>query len=121
MGALVVLVAVQVSMLGSYLPPLPGLGVAVGVGLNFPVGSADSIMVAEGDGCGTAFALAVPVGAANCACCVSLAFRSEKLSSPPQIIISAPVQTAVWRSRRDGALLVLVAVQLSLPGSYLPP
>ena len=39
---------------------------------------------------------------------------------PPQTIISLPVQTAVCQ-KRAGAPLVLVAVQLSVPGSYLPP
>src|SRR5438552_6413762 len=42
-------------------------------------------------------------------------------SSPPQTIISLPVQTAVCLSRASGALVVLVAVQLSVPGLYLPP
>ena len=40
---------------------------------------------------------------------------------PPQIIISFPVQTAVWENRAEGALVVLVAVQISVPGLYLPP
>ena len=40
---------------------------------------------------------------------------------PPQMIISLPVQTAVCTVRRLGALMVLVAVQLSVPGLYLPP
>src|ERR1051326_2198867 len=109
LGSSVVLVALQASTLGSYRPPVPGVVVPVGVGLNFPVGSADSITVAEGDGCGTAFALAVPLGAANCACCVLL-------GNPPQTIISLPVHTAVLPVRALGALFVLVAVQLSMPG-----
>jgi hypothetical protein len=41
--------------------------------------------------------------------------------SPPQTIISLPVHTAVLPSRADGALVVLVAVQLSVLGLYLPP
>ena len=41
--------------------------------------------------------------------------------TPPQTIISLPVQTAVWKSRAEGALVVLVAVQLSVLGLYLPP
>jgi hypothetical protein len=41
--------------------------------------------------------------------------------SPPQTIISLPVQTAVETYRAVGALVVLVAVQLSVPGLYLPP
>src|SRR5262245_52576245 len=40
---------------------------------------------------------------------------------PPQTIISLPVQTAVCCSRRMGALLIPVAVQLSVLGLYRPP
>ena len=40
---------------------------------------------------------------------------------PPQTIISLPVQTAVCIARAAGALVVLVAVQLSVLGLYLPP
>ena len=43
------------------------------------------------------------------------------LVSPPQTIISLPVQTAVCKFRPPGALVVLVAVQLSVLGLYLPP
>jgi hypothetical protein len=35
---------------------------------------------------------------------------------PPQTIISLPVNTAVCWNRPSGALVVLVAVQLSVPG-----
>jgi hypothetical protein len=49
-------------------------------------------------------------------------FKKTKLSpSPPQTIISLPVQTAVWRYRAAGAFVVLVAVQLSISGWYFPP
>ena len=41
--------------------------------------------------------------------------------TPPHTIISVPVQTAVWPSRASGALTVLVAVQVSVVGLYLPP
>ena len=41
--------------------------------------------------------------------------------SPPQTIISLPVQTAVGNSRRSGALAVLMAVQEFVLGLYLPP
>ena len=74
MGTLVVLVAVQVSVPGTYFPPV----------FKKPVLKSDP-------------------------CC------------PPQTIISPPVQTAVGRYRPLGALLVDVAVQLSVPGLYLPP
>jgi hypothetical protein len=40
---------------------------------------------------------------------------------PPQTIISLPVQTAVCEMRPAGALASLVAVQLSVLGSYLLP
>jgi hypothetical protein len=40
---------------------------------------------------------------------------------PLQTIISLPVQIAVWSNRAEGALLVVVAVQLSVLGLYLPP
>ena len=39
----------------------------------------------------------------------------------PQAIISLPVYTAVWEKRAASALVVLVAVQLLVPGLYLPP
>ena len=42
-------------------------------------------------------------------------------SCPPQMIISLPVQTALWTARATGALILLVAVQLLLPGLYRPP
>ena len=42
-------------------------------------------------------------------------------STPPQTIISVPVQIAVCSSRAAGALAVLVVVQLSLLGTYLQP
>ena len=41
--------------------------------------------------------------------------------NPPQTIISLPVQTAVWSVRASGALVVLVAVQVSVLGLYRPP
>jgi hypothetical protein len=41
--------------------------------------------------------------------------------APPQTIISLPVQTAVCKDRLSGALVVLVAIQLSVVGLYLPP
>ena len=41
--------------------------------------------------------------------------------NPPQTIISLKVHTAVCLLRPEGAFVVLVAVQLSVPGSYRPP
>jgi hypothetical protein len=40
---------------------------------------------------------------------------------PPQTIIRLPVHTAVCRDRAAGALVVPVAVQLSVLELYLPP
>src|SRR5262249_60834852 len=40
---------------------------------------------------------------------------------PPQTIISLLLQMAVWNHRPAGALVVLVAVQVSVLGLYLPP
>src|SRR5262245_16643723 len=45
----------------------------------------------------------------------------EAAVSPPHTIISLPLQTAVCTLRPAGALVVLVAVQLSVLGLYLPP
>src|SRR5213593_3928443 len=42
-------------------------------------------------------------------------------SVPPHTTIALPVHTAVWKNRPVGASAVLVAVQLSAPGLYLPP
>src|SRR5215813_2996937 len=46
---------------------------------------------------------------------------SGYVSHPPQTSIWLPVQTAVASSRKAGASAVLVAVQLFVLGSYLPP
>ena len=49
-------------------------------------------------------------------------FDGKRFSrSPPQTIISLPVQTAVWKCRASGALAVLVAVQEFVLGLYRPP
>src|SRR5437879_8259781 len=51
-------------------------------------------------------------------------FNSWKpLSSkyPPQTIISLPVHTAVCSARAEGALVILVAIQLFAAGRYSPP
>jgi len=70
-GTFVLLVAIQPSVFGSYLPPV--------------------------------FTVLPP------------------LFSPPQTIISLPVQTVVCKNRLVGTLMMLVAVQLSVSGLYLPP
>ena len=49
---------------------------------------------------------------------LSKAVTAEK---PPQTIISLPVQIVVCEARASGALVVLVAAQLSVVGLYLAP
>ena len=82
------------------------MGVGVGVGL----GVGDTVGVGVG-------------GGPDCAQYLAPVFVSVTLeeNAPPQIIISVPVHTAVWKSRAGGALLRLVAAQVSVAGSYLPP
>ena len=74
-------------------------------------------------GLGVIIAVAVGVGAPAWAQYLPPVSKSSKLPlrAPPQAIISLPVHTAVWEKRAAGALVVLVAVQLSVPGLYLPP
>jgi hypothetical protein len=48
-------------------------------------------------------------------------YEGDPNKLPPQMIISLSVQTAVCPSRADGALAVLVIVQLSVVGLYLAP
>jgi hypothetical protein len=84
-GASVVLVAAQVSVLGLYLPPVPG-----GVGVGVPVAVAVGLGVIGGGSEG------VGVGAESCALYPPTMFGSLALSPiPPQTIISLSVQTAV--------------------------
>jgi hypothetical protein len=71
---------------------------------------------------GLAVAVGVGVGGGpDCAQYLPPVFKSLVASSPPQTIISLPLQTAEWINRAEGALVVVVAVQLSVPGAYLPP
>src|SRR5215469_9779044 len=75
-------------------------------------------------GVGVPVAVGVGVGVAAPACAQYLPPVFKKLllvSLPPQTIISLPDQTAVWPTRASGALAVLVLVQLSALGLYLPP
>ena len=79
------------------------------------VGVAVAVAVAVGVGVG------VGVGALDWAQYLPPVLKTLMRLYPPQTIISLPVQTAVCEKRAVGAPLVLVAVQLSVPGSYLPP
>jgi hypothetical protein len=46
---------------------------------------------------------------------------STEVATPPQTIMSLPVHTAVCCHRALGALVMLVAVQVSVLALYLPP
>ena len=70
---------------------------------------------------GVAVGVGVGVEEPDCAQYFAPVLKTLTLLYPPQTIISPPVQTAVCQKRAAGAPLVLVAVQLSVPGSYLPP
>ena len=72
-------------------------------------------------GVAVAVGVGVGVGEPDWAQYLPPVFKTLMRSSPPQTIISLKVQTAVSRSRAEGALVVLVAVQLFVPGLYLPP
>ena len=90
--------------------------VAVGVGEGVNVAVAVAVAV------GLAVAVGVGVGGGPvCAQYLPPVFKTLVPSSPPQTIISPPVHTAVCLSRAVGAPVVLVAVQLSALGLYLPP
>ena len=47
-------------------------------------------------------------------------FNPPLVPTPPQTIISLPIQTAVWKCRASGALVVLVAVQVFSAGIVSP-
>ena len=103
-----------------------GVGVGLAVAVAVAVGVAVAVAVAVGVGLnvavGVGLAVGVGVGEPDCAQYLPPVLRgSLPPSRPPQIIISLPVQAAVCETRPMGALVVLVAVQLSVSGSYLPP
>src|SRR5437870_2287902 len=94
-----------------WMTPLShGVGVDVGVGVGLAIAEGVGLGVGVGVGPGGAAQYFPPV--------------LKKLptpTDPPQTIISLPVQTTVCDSRAAGAFVVLVAVQLSVLGSYRPP
>jgi hypothetical protein len=91
-----------------------GLGVIVTVGAAVGVAVAIAVGVGVTDGVG--------VGVVTCPQYLPpVSKKSNPPGVPPQAIISLPVHTAVWEKRAAGALAVLVAVQLLVPGLYLPP
>ena len=92
-----------------------GLGLGVGLGGTVAVGVTVAVRV------GVAVGVGVGVEEPDCAQNLPPVLKTLTLLYPPQTIISPPVQTAVCQKRAAGAPLVLVAVQLSVAGSYLPP
>jgi hypothetical protein len=112
-GAPVVLMLLQLSVLGLYLAafsPHTIISVPVHI-LGPPLVGAPVVLVA--------YQLSVP------GLYLPPVFKywnpSGDQNPPPQTIISVPVHTAVWDSRKKGAFTVVVAVQLSRLGLYLPP
>src|SRR4030095_14647783 len=121
-GALVLLVATQLSVLGLYLPPvfnsLPSKSNPPQTIISVSVHTAVCALRAEG-----ALVVLVAFQLSVLGLYLPPVFKLQEPShpSPPQMIISFPVQTAVCPTRPAGALVVLVAVQLSVLGLYLPP
>ena len=102
-----------------------GVGVGLGVGVTVAEGVAVAVIVGVavgvGVGVGVAVDVGVGVGAPDFAQYLPPVLRLLPLSSPPQTIISLPLQIAVCSSRALGAFVVLVTVQPSVLGLYLPP
>jgi hypothetical protein len=108
-----VLVAVQLSVPGLYLPPVLTLLPPPQTIISVPVH--------------TAVCACRPLGALVVLVAAQLSMLGSylppvlTLPPPPQTIISVPVHSAVCSSLPVGALVVLVALQLSVLGLYLPP
>jgi hypothetical protein len=121
-GALVVLVDTQLSMLGLYLPPL-FMGTKFSseppqIIISLPVQTAVWVLRASGT-------LVLPVGAQLSVFGLYLAPVLKIVpvsgSQPPHTIISLPVQTVLWKVLASGAFVVLVGVQVFVVGLYFPP
>ncbi len=101
------------------------VAVAVGeaelVAVAVDVGVEEAVLVAVDVGLGVGVTVGVGVGAPDCAQYLPPVLSLPPTVPPPQTIISLPVQTAVCKVRACGASMLLVAVQLSLPGLYFPP
>jgi hypothetical protein len=100
------------------------VGVAVGVEVGVTVGVAVGVTVGVGVGVDVGVGVTVDVGLGvgpSCAQYLPPVLKSVELSAPPQTIISLPIQTDLETYRGEGALVVLVAIQLSVLGLYLPP
>ena len=95
--------------------------VPLGVPLVVAVAVGVAVVVAVAVAVGVAVTVGVGVGEPDCAQYLPPVRKKSTEAPPPQTIISLPVHTAVCPLRPIGALLVLVAVQLSMSGTYLPP
>jgi len=84
-------------------------------------GDALGVVVAVGVAVAVGVGVGVGVEEPDCAKYFAPVLKTLTLLYPPQTIISPPVQTPTCQKRAAGAPLVLVAVQLSVPGLYLPP
>jgi len=72
-----------------------GSGLGRGVGVTLGAGVADGVGVAVAVGVGFNVGVGVGLGGANCAQYLPPVFKEPTSLSPPQTIISLPVQTAV--------------------------
>src|SRR5262245_45112194 len=118
----VVLVEVQLSVMGSYLPPVfkkRATSSPPQTIISLPVHTA----VCAPRGAGTLLVLVtVQLSAAGSYLPPVLRGLSQPPSMhPPQTIISLSVHTAVWSCLPSGAPVEVVAVQLSVVGLYRPP
>ena len=114
------LVAVQVSAEGLYLPPVfsePLLLSPPHTIISLPVQTAACLSLASG---ALIVLVTVQVSVAG-TYLPPLLPVPPVASSPPQTIISPPVHTAVCSHRPTGGFALRVATQVSLPGSYLHP
>jgi len=114
LGAPATLMAVQVFEIGSYEPPVfvkvPLLEVPPQTIIREPVHTA--LCNSRGVGAATVD-VAVHVSVAGLYRPPELVSELPVVPIPPQMIISDPVQTAVWPERAVGALVVVVGAQVS--------
>lgn len=85
------------------------------------VGRGRGVGLGLGVGVDVTVAVGVGVGVGNSAQYLPPVLNPLMPLNPPQMIISLPLQTAVCEFRANGALVMLVAVQLFVTGLYLPP
>ena len=105
------LVAVQLSVLGSYLPPVlngaPGALPPQTI-ISLPVQTAETLSRGEG-----ALVVLVALQLSVLGLYLPPVFKLVVPLNPPQTIISVPVQTAACESRALGALASVVGVHVS--------